>query len=51
MTCKDCINLEPNTEHCNCFDMEVDTKAYRLCTEAKLKDDTETDDCWESVSK
>ncbi len=52
MTCADCIHLQPNTEHCNRFNVEVDVKAYRICTEAKEKPEPDKpENCWESVSK
>ena len=53
MTCKDCIHLQPNTEHCNEYDIEVDIKPYRICAAMEVKDenDTPTEDSWESVSK
>jgi hypothetical protein len=40
MTCKDCIHLQPNTEHCNEYDIEVDVKPYRICAEMVSKDGT-----------
>lgn len=40
MTCKDCIHLQPNTEHCNEYDIEVDVNPYRICAEMVSKDGT-----------
>jgi len=40
MTCQDCINLEPNTEHCNEYDIEVDVKPYRICAKMEVKEMT-----------
>lgn len=53
MTCKDCIHLQPNTEHCNEYDIEVDVKPYRICAAMEVKDENDTpkEDSWESVSK
>lgn len=39
MTCKDCIHLQPNTEHCNEYDIEVDVKPYRICAKMEVNED------------
>jgi len=53
MTCEDCIHLQPNTEYCNEYDIEVDVKPYRICAAMEVKEESDTpkEDSWESVSK